>query len=134
MTVNNPGERNACSLPPRRFRQEILILAEQHSTEICRSIEQFRIWEFRCAIKLGRQNIDTAIHQCDRDSSPDMHVHVQCEAYGLLTRPKMPDTPLQGRFARLFFQLLVIPPPFFDLRVDFRTMIMVIRQCGIYLR
>jgi len=67
MRIHNPGKRNPTVLPPCRLREQVLVLAEEHTTERSGAVKKIGIIEFGCTIRLSGQDINTPVQQSDRN-------------------------------------------------------------------
>lgn len=68
----------------RRFRQQIVVLAEEHAAKLGGSVQQTRIIQLRRSIQLRRQNINASQQKPARDGCRHMHVHVEADAHASL--------------------------------------------------
>ena len=84
--VDDAGEGKPPSLSVGGLCQEVGIPAEQHSSEGCRPVEELGIGQATGVILFGREDIDTAEPEPQRDGARDMDIHVEADAHA--SRPR----------------------------------------------
>ena len=82
--VNDASELLATPLTLRCLRQQVIVLAEEHTAKLAGSVQQTGIFQLRRAIQLRRQNIHTPQQEPARDCCRHMHVQVEADAHASL--------------------------------------------------
>ena len=101
VSVDNTAKRLSASLPPRRFGEQILVLAEEDSAKSRGSVKEVGVFQARRPIKLRGQHVHPSQEQPTRDGHRHMDVHVNANAHATLPisrkRFRIGDSPACAR-------------------------------------